>query len=124
MTGAGTNGDAMPPRSNPLRLNKLQLRTLALMQELARHPETATMDADTGEAVINQVPRPHGDHVHIGSLTVSSRDASGLSNQSVWTALERKGMIRGHFPMMIIVTAAGLEYDTGLVEPVARPSDH
>lgn len=115
----------MPPRHNPLKLNKLQLRSLALMQELARHPETASRNDDTGEVRINCLLRPHGDHVHIGALTVSSRDAHGLSNPAVWIALERKGMIHAPtFPTSVVLTVDGLDYDTGLVEPVGRSSDH
>jgi hypothetical protein len=34
----------MPPKKNPLKLNKLQLRTLALAQVLARDPETGLKD--------------------------------------------------------------------------------
>lgn len=36
----------MPEKKNPLGLNPLQLKTLTLMQELARHPETSTRDPD------------------------------------------------------------------------------
>ena len=38
----------MPPRINPLKLNNLQLRTLALAQVLAREPAVATRDDATG----------------------------------------------------------------------------
>ena len=114
----------MPPKRNPLKQNKLQLRTLLLFQELARHPETATVDAETGEAMLSTLPHPHGDHVHIGSFVVSSGDASGFSNQSVWKALERKGLARSNFPLAITLTIDGLDYDTGLDEKLAHPSDH
>ena len=115
----------MAPKINPLKLNPLQLRTLALLQELARHPETATRDPRSGEATINHLPHVHGDHAHVGDLVVSARDASGFSNPSVWAALERKGLVRGDFPhASITLTASGLEYMTGLGEVRADHSDH
>jgi hypothetical protein len=115
----------MPAKNNPLKLNPLQLRTLALLQELARHPATSTRDAQSGEATITHLPHLHGDHVHIGALVVSARDASGFSNPSVWAALERKGLVRGSFPhAAITLTALGLAYDTGLGRPSAAQSTH
>lgn len=114
----------MPSKRNPLKLNKLQLRTLLLFQELARHPETASIDETTGEALLATLPHPHGDHMHIGSFVVSSTDASGFSNEAVWRALERKGLARSNFPLSITLTLEGLAYDTGLSERLAHPSDH
>ncbi len=114
----------MPPKRNPLKLNKLQLRTLLLFQELGRHPETGTVDEKTGEVRLSTMPHIHGDHVHIGSFVVSSTDASGFSNQAVWRALERKGLARSDFPSAITLTKAGVDYDTGLTDKLAQPSDH
>ena len=107
-----------------IKLNKLQARTLTLFQELARHPETAVTDEETGEVTLNHMPHAHGDHMHIGDMVVSSRDASGLTNEAVWVALERKGLARGTFPMAITLTVEGLAYDTGLGKPVIQKSDH
>ena len=114
----------MPPKHNPLKLNPLQLRTLALLQELARHPETSSRDPATGEITIAHSPHAHGDHVHVGALVVSSRDASGFSNPAVWVALERKGLTRGQFPHAITLTTQGTAYDTGLAGIAASHSDH
>jgi len=114
----------MVTKKNPLKLNKLQLRTLLLFQELARHPETATIDKDTGEALLSTLPHVHGDHVHIGGLVVSSSDASGFANMSVWGALDRKGLSRSNFPLTITLTKTGIEYDTGLSDRLTRPSNH
>lgn len=115
----------MPPKNNPFKLNPLQLRTLALLQELTRHPATSTRDPKTGEATITHLPHAHGDHVHVGDLVVSPRDASGFANPSVWAALERKGLVRGNFPhAAVTLTAQGLAYDTGLGEIRAVHSDH
>ena len=107
-----------------LKLNKLQNRTLALLQELARHPETAMTDPESGEVTIAQLPHAHGDHMHIGDLVVSSRDASGFTNEAVWVALERKGLAKSNFPMAITLTKAGLEFETGLLKPMTEKSDH
>lgn len=114
----------MPPKKNPLKLNKLQLRTLLLMQELARHPATASTDPETGEVTLGALPRPHGDHVHIGDFVVSARDISGFSNEAVWRALQRKGLIQADFPHSITLSAAALAYDTGLSDRLTQPSDH
>ena len=94
------------------------------MQELGRHPETATTDAGTGEVTLNALPHPHGNHVHIGDFVVSTSDISGFTNESVWRALERKGLARSGFPQSITLTAEGVGYDTGLREQLAHPSDH
>jgi hypothetical protein len=115
----------MPPKKNPLKLNKLQNRTLLLMQELARDPGTGTPDPNTGEVLLNSLPHPHGNHVHIGGFVVSSRDASGFANESVWKALERKGLARVlEFPLAIMLTPLGQAYDTGLTDRLAHQSDH
>lgn len=115
----------MPPKKNPLKLNKLQLRTLLLLQELSRDARTASPNEETGEVLLSTLPTPHGDHVHVGGFVVSARDASGFANEAVWTALERKGLTRTiAFPTAIMVRPDGLTYDTGLTDKVAQPSDH
>lgn len=114
----------MPSKRNPLKLNPLQLRTLALLQELTRHPDTATPGPEAGEVTIRQLPHPHGDHVHIGRFVVSARDASGFANPAVWAALARKGLAKADFPVAITLTAAGIAYDTGFTEALARHADH
>ncbi len=113
----------MPPKTNPLRLNKLQLRTLALAQVLADDPDAGLRDDGSGEVTLMSLPRRHGDHVHIGSFVIAARDASGFANPAVWTALARKGLTRTG-PMGVILTVEGLNYDTGLGERFAAPSDH
>ncbi|MEQ8707367.1 MAG: hypothetical protein RIC36_00140 [Rhodospirillales bacterium] len=114
----------MPPRKNPLKLNKLQLRTLALAQVLAGQESLAVRDAGSGDVRINRLPHAHGDHVHIGSFVVSSRDASGFSNPAVWVALERKGLSRDYSPLGVTLTAEGTAYDTGLGDQFLASSDH
>ncbi len=113
----------MPPKTNPLKLNKLQLRTLALAQVLANDPASALRDDASGEVTLMTLPNPHGDHVHIGGFVVSSQDASGFANPAVWTALARKGLTRTG-PMGVVLTVEGLNYVTGLSERFAAPSDH
>lgn len=113
----------MPPKINPLKLNALQCKTLVLFQELARHPETSTR-MDSGEVFLSALPHPHGNHFHVGRKVVMSKDASGLGNPAVWTALERKGLIRASFPMAVTMTPAGLDYETGITDQVLHGSDH
>ncbi|MBM3492516.1 MAG: hypothetical protein FJX68_19165 [Alphaproteobacteria bacterium] len=114
----------MPEKANPLKLNMLQLKTLAILQELARHRETSTADEARGERLITLLPQPHGDHIHVGRRVALTRDASGLWNQAVWIALERKGLARGNFPVAIALTPAGIAYDTGPAGRVLHGSDH
>ncbi|WP_339861650.1 hypothetical protein [Paremcibacter congregatus] len=101
-------------KKKPIKLNPLQKRTLALLQLLAQSPESSIPDADTGEVTVAYLPNPHGDHVHIGAYVVSAKDISGFSNEAVWRALDRKGLIRSGFPVQATLTVAGLGYETGL----------
>lgn len=111
----------MPPKANPLQLNALQLKTLAILQELARLPDWSRPDAASGEVTILGMPQPHGDHFHVGAKVVLSRDATGLANAGVWKALERKGLARGAaFPMQLTLTPEGQAYDTGSIGAVLR----
>lgn len=114
----------MPPKNNPLKLNNLQLKTLTLLQQLGRYPESSTTNAETGEVTISTFPNPHGDHFHLGDAVVMSRDASGLKNEAVWTALARKGLAIPSFPMAIKLTPAGVSYDVGKTGSILHRSDH
>ncbi len=114
----------MAPKRNPLKLNKLQLKTLTLLQELARLPDMATPNAETGEVLITGFPSPHGNHFHLGSHVVMGRDATGLRNEAVWRALNRKSLAYGTFPIALTLTKAGIEYETGLQEQILHGSDH
>lgn len=113
----------MAPRKNPLNLNPLQLKTLTLLQELARSPGHAEPAAE-GAVLVRDLPRPHGDHFHLGEAVVLARDASGLGNPAAWAALERKGLIKSMFPDAAILTQAGLAYDTGLAQTILHRGDH
>jgi hypothetical protein len=114
----------MVPRQNPLKLNPLQLRTLTLFQALARLPDASARGPGQGEVTVERFPSPHGDHFHLGDAVVSAKDATGLHIDKVWHALERKGLARADWPHRITLTAAGLSYDTGLIEDVLRPAGH
>jgi hypothetical protein len=113
----------MPPKHNPLNLNALQLKTLTLLQELARSPDHATAMGDGGVSV-SGMPQPHGDHFHLGAALVMARDATGLSNPGAWAALERKGLIKSQFPHGAVLTPAGLAYDTGLADVILHRGGH
>ncbi|HTV44157.1 MAG TPA: hypothetical protein VMF05_02475 [Stellaceae bacterium] len=116
----------MLAKRNPLNLNSLQLKTLTLLQELARLPDYSRAGDEPGSVELLRLPQPHGDHFHVGEAVVASRDASGLRNPSVWAALERKGLIRssGSAPATAIMTPAGLDYDTGLRAAILHSSGH
>lgn len=114
----------MAPKKKPLKLNKLQLRTLVLAQVLCADSSVSRRDEEAGEVTLLRLPHAHGDHFHIGKFAVSAREASGLHNPAVWNALARKGLVRLDSPMEITITAPGLDYDTGLSERFLAPSDH
>ena len=105
----------MPPRNNPLKLNPLQLRTLTLLQAMARAQ---------GDAAISQFPQAHGDHFHLGDAVVAGKDATGLYNEAVWHALERKGLAKADYPRRIVLSAEGLSYETGLANEILHKSGH
>jgi len=109
----------MPPKKNPLNLNPLQLKTLAILQELSRDSNAAQRDETTGGVRITGIPTPHGNHFHVGARTVMAADASGLRNEAVWVALTRKGLAAGGiFPFSIALTPSGLGYDTGVADSI------
>ncbi|WP_207483706.1 hypothetical protein [Arenibaculum pallidiluteum] len=110
-------------KKNPLNLNPLQLKTLTLLQELARLIDRPAEGEEDGK-VVDQFPHAHGNHFHLGDAVVATADATGLGNPAVWLALERKGMIRGDFPRSCVVTPAGLDYDTGLRDTILHRADH
>jgi hypothetical protein len=114
----------MPPKRNPLSLNPLQLKTLTLLQELARTAGKPPPDDEPGGLAITSLPDPHGDHFHLGEAVVAAKDATGLRNPAVWTVLERKGLIRPKLPEAVILTQAGQEYDTGMADQILHKSGH
>jgi hypothetical protein len=113
----------MPPKINPAKLNPLQLRTLTLLQAIARIPGAASATPE-GDIAITQFPHAHGDHFHLGDATVMASDATGLENQAVWNALTRKGMVKSEWPHRIALTPGGARYDTGLADRILRRGGH
>jgi hypothetical protein len=114
----------MPAKKNPLSLNPLQLKTLTLLQALARLPGHGQPADNDGAVLVTNLPRPHGDHFHLGDAVVMSRDASGLANGGAWAALERKGLIKSMFPTAAILTRLGLGYETGLAGTILHRAQH
>lgn len=102
----------MPCKPNPLKLNKLQLRTLALAQVLANEPG-ATIHDTSGDVALGNVPYTSGPQTRIGPFVLPSRDASGFANPAVWVALKRKGLA-WQDDVGITLTALGVDYATGL----------
>lgn len=114
----------MAPKQNPLKLNPLQLRTLTLLQAIARIPGAFQEGPGAGEVTVTTFPQAHGDHFHLGEATVAGKDATGLFNEKVWHALERKAVARADWPRSITLTKAGREYDTGLYDEVLHHHAH
>ncbi len=114
----------MPPKHNPLNLNPLQLKTLTLLQELARIAGKPASEDEPGGLAISELPNPHGDHFHLGEAVVAARAATGLRNPAVWAALERKGLIRPKPPEAVILTALGQQYVTGLHDAILHRAGH
>jgi hypothetical protein len=115
---------AGPPRANPGKLNALQLKTLAILQALARERDFANPPDPDGSVLIHTLPYAHGDHFHIGRAVVLARDATGLANPNVMNALVRKGLLLGGPAGMPILTGAGLGYETGIAARVLHGADH
>ena len=111
-------------KKNPLKLNPLQLKTLAILQQMARSPNHAQPGDEEGSVYVSNFPAAHGDHFHVGDAVVLARDASGLANPNVFAVLERKGLLRSMFPLGAMLTAAALAYDTGLADKVLHRADH
>ena len=114
----------MAPKQNPLKLNPLQLRTLTVLQALSRIQGAAQEGPGPGEVTVVQFPGAHGDHFHLGEATVSGKDMTGLFNEKVWHALERKGIARADWPHRITLTREGREYDTGLYDEILHTHAH
>ena len=113
----------MPMKKNPLKLNNLQLKALTIMQAYAETASGAP-EGDDGGITITMQP-PHGDHFHVGDAVVMFSDATGLVNEGVWAALQRKGLIRPlMFPTVCTLTAAGLAYDTGVGDAILHRAHH
>ncbi|MEK9684750.1 MAG: hypothetical protein VW226_09385 [Rhodospirillaceae bacterium] len=113
----------MSAKTNPLKLNNLQLKALTIFQQLARFPETSSRN-DKEEVLLTNLPNPHGNHFHCGDAVVLAKDATGLKNPAVWKALERKGLARSMYPFGLTLTRDGEEYPTGLSEKILHRSDH
>lgn len=114
----------MVAKKNPLNLNTLQLKTLTLFQALSGLEGYAAPAEQEGHFLIQRLPHAHGDHFHLGPWVLAARDASGLANESVWRALERKGLIQSMFPRACILTPAGHAYDTGLRQSMLHEAHH
>jgi hypothetical protein len=114
----------MPPKQNPLKLNPLQLRTLTLLQALCRVQGATTQGPGPGEVTIARFPQAHGDHFHLGDAVVAAKDATGLYNDKVWHALERKGLAKSDWPNRLTLTQDGRTYDTGLADEILRRAPH
>ena len=114
----------MAPKHNPLNLNPLQLRTLTLLQALARLEGHGRPADEEGHVIVTGFPGQHGDHFHLGDAVVRAADATGLENQNVWNALARKGLVKCEWPHKIALTPDGLIYDTGIADQILHMDSH
>ncbi|MSO76748.1 MAG: hypothetical protein EXQ87_07535 [Alphaproteobacteria bacterium] len=114
----------MAPKRNPLKLNPLQLKTLTLLQEIARLDGHGMTDPATGEIAIANLPHAHGNHFHVGDYVVRGSDATGLRNEAVYTALHRKGLVRLEPATGLVLTVPGRDYETGVREQILLRTDH
>jgi hypothetical protein len=108
-------------RANPKKLNPLQLKTLAILQAMARDQWLANPPDDDGTVLIHSLPPAHGDHLHIGTAVVQARDATGLGNPNVMSALVRKGLVLAGAAGVPILSVEGLAYDTGVADQILHP---
>lgn len=111
-------------KKNPLNLNALQLKTLTLFQALASLEDYAVPAEQAGHTLIQRLPHPHGDHFHLGPWVLSANNATGLSNEAAWKALERKGLIQSMYPMSCVLTPNGHAYDTGMRQAILHDAHH
>ncbi len=114
----------MAPKRNPLKLNKLQLKTLTLLQAIAQQPDMGPPDPSSGAVTISGLPHDNGNHFHLGPYLVDGKDATGLRNESVFAALTRKNLTGGFFPQYITLTAEGVAYETNMADQILRTADH
>jgi ribosomal protein S19E (S16A) len=111
-------------RPNPKKLNPLQLRTLAILQAVAREPAFAEPPDQDGTVSLHALPHRHGDHLHVGAASVAARDATGLANPNVLNALARKGLLRHGSGGLPSLTPEGRDYPTGIAAAVLQAADH
>lgn len=114
----------MAEKKNPLNLNALQLKTLTLFQALSGLEGFAMPAEQEGHTLIMRLPHAHGDHFHLGPWVLSARDATGLTNEAAWKALERRGLIQSMFPRACILTPTGHAYVTGLRDSMLHEAHH
>jgi len=114
----------MVAKRNPLKLNRLQLKTLTILQALVTSGDAVALGDPAKKLSIPWLPSPHGNHFHVGDYAIYTGDASGLENISVWTALARKGLVEGMPPGPTYLTNLGATYDTGLATKVLHKLDH
>src|SRR3546814_614236 len=110
-------------KKNPLKLNALKLRTLPILQQMARHPHPAQPGGEECVVLVTNCPTAHGNHVHVGDAVGLARDAGGRGNPNGLASLGRKGLLRSRHPMGALLTAEALAYDTGLADQVLHRPD-
>ncbi len=113
----------MPPKINPAKLNPLQLKTLTLLQAIARLPD-ASKPTPEGDTEITAFPHAHGDHFHLGRScrVVARRHRSG--EPECVECPDPQGPAQERVAAQIALTPEGAAYDTGIADQVLHPGGH
>jgi hypothetical protein len=63
--------------------------------------------------------------MHVGDAVVMTADATGMGNPAVFTALERKGLVKpSQQAGAVELTSEGVAYETGLADKILHRSHH
>jgi len=99
---------------NPLKLKKSELKTLALIQELARRDESSWAQSNIeGDQRVNITPTPVEDRLYFGNFSIPKPTTARLFKRGVWLELERKGLAKPITDHSVTITREGLNYPTG-----------
>ena len=99
-------GLPMPPKANPAKLNPLQLRTLTLLQAIARIPGAASPHAEWRYRHHRSSRMPMA-IIFIWATPRWRPRRHRPGEPAVWNALTRKGMIKSEWPHQIALTPDG-----------------
>ena len=102
---------------NPTKTEACGVTCYPTMADLPEVPEMVVMGVGHGriEAAIDDVLSVPG---------VRAIITPGLGNEAAWIALERKGLVKSHYPLACVLTPAGIAYETGLKDEILHEAHH